>query len=124
MKEKQMNIQDRLQDTKQIALYLEAVIRENDDDMLLLAIVDVVKALKRIRDTPVVDLKEARKWLGRVCVFWDDTKAQRVVGILSVTYPESCYPFGCRGTDDIQCVTYYQHCTPITADDERIYKGE
>lgn len=124
MKEKQWDIQDHLQDTKQIAQYLEAVIKEEDDDMLLTAIVDTVKALKRIRETPSECLKEARKWLGKVCLFWDDMKPNKVVGILAAIYPGSCYPFGRRPVEDEQHVPNYQHCEPITTDDELIYKGE
>lgn len=118
MKEKQWDIQDHLQDTKQIAQYLETVIKEDDNDMLLVAIVDAVKALKRIRETPPKDLKEARKWIGKLCCFWNDEDQTEIYYevLTCITRKGLYYAEGLGEAFD--------NCEPITADDELIYKGE
>lgn len=61
---------------------------------------------------------EQRKWIGKLCWFWDYKKENAVTGILSdleTTEPQPFVKYGLR---------YYVHCEPVKPDDDIIYQGE
>lgn len=61
---------------------------------------------------------EQRKWICKLCWFWYDDKADKVVGILTGVFDEADRPFE-RNIDQ----TLYKHCEPVKPDDDIIYKG-
>lgn len=76
-------------------------------------------------ETPTDPYAEQRKWIGKLCWFWDYQEATRCIDILvRIDDEDLCYPFGASCTKDTDNVTFFKHCEPITADDDMIYKGE
>lgn len=66
---------------------------------------------------------EQRKWIGKLCKFWDHLDAPKCIDILAKIDDEHLdYPFGASCTKDTENVLFFKHCEPITADDELIYK--
>jgi hypothetical protein len=61
---------------------------------------------------------EQRKWICKLCWFWNDDKSDKVVGILSGVFDEADRPFE-RNINQ----TLYKHCEPVKLDDDIIYKG-
>lgn len=62
---------------------------------------------------------EQRKCICKLCWFWNDNKAVKVIGILTGVFDEADRPFE-RNIDQ----TLYKHCEPVKPDDDIIYKGE
>lgn len=64
---------------------------------------------------------EQRKWIGKLCMFWDEALDEKVWGILGgINYSENTkYPYWC---DQLQ--EQYQCCEPVKLDDDIIYRGE
>ncbi len=64
---------------------------------------------------------EQRKWIGKLCRFWDKEIGEKVWGILGgIDYSENeKYPYWC---DQLQ--EQYQCCEPVKPDSELIYHGE
>lgn len=64
---------------------------------------------------------EQRKWIGKLCRFWDTNIGENVWGILGgIDFSENeKYPYWC---DQLQ--EQYQNCEPVKPDDDIIYKGE
>ena len=66
---------------------------------------------------------EFRKWVGKLCRFWDDSdKPENCVydilcNIFDITHHEDC-PFQCGNGE------WYEHCEPVKPDSELIYHGE
>lgn len=92
-------------------------------------LVDAVNALqsgdKTEPETSTDSYVEQRKWIGKLCRFWDHPDAPRCIDILAKIDDEHRYgPFGASCTKDTENVIFFKHCEPITADDELIYKGE
>lgn len=85
-------------------------------------LVDAVNALQsRIDSGAQPDpYPELRKWLGKLCRFWDDDKSDSVYGVLCRICKTNHYYFFQRNKNE----GVYKYCEPITADDELIYKGE
>ena len=63
---------------------------------------------------------EQRKWIGKVCWFWDDDNTNSSCGILTNIDTETFKEpqFVCNDEYD------YEHCEPVKPDDDIIYKGE
>lgn len=63
---------------------------------------------------------EQRKWIGKLCKFFDKEIGEKVWGILGgIDYSENeKYPYWC---DQLQ--EQYQCCEPVKPDDDIIYKG-
>lgn len=59
-----------------------------------------------------------RKCICKLCWFWNDDKANKVIGILTGVFDEADRPFE-RSIDQ----TLYKHCEPVKPDDDIIYKG-
>ena len=62
---------------------------------------------------------EQRKWIGKVCWFWDDDNTSSSCGILTSIDTETFKEpqFVCNDEYD------YEHCEPVKPDDDIIYKG-
>lgn len=67
---------------------------------------------------------EQRKWIGKLCWFWDDDKEAKSCGILTEIAPENHDYKGqiCPCLDDGG--DGYMHCEPVKPDDDIIYQGE
>ena len=93
----------------------------------IIELIDAVNALQsRIGSGCAPDpYAEQRKWVGKLCKFWDHLDAPKCIDILAKIDDEHLdYPFGASCTKDTENVLFFKHCEPITADDELIYKGE
>lgn len=94
-------------------------------DRLSCAILDLAtpngenKALESIKAEPADPYAEQRKWIGRVCKFWNIDKDNATYGILE----EVATNWVCRfkAKDDPYL---WDHCEPVKPDDDIIYKGE
>ncbi len=139
MKEKtrRWDIQDSLQNIDQVVDYLNASIELNDKDFLPTVIADAVIALARIAhadpyaepETPADPYAKERKWLGKLCTFWDDDVSVWKVGTLVDIQPEAedGKKFTYRPADSTEYFYFtqrFKYCRPVAADDELIYKGE
>lgn len=75
-----------------------------------------------IVETPVENVQdkfvEQRKWIGKVCWFWDDDNTNSSCGILTSIDTEIFKEpqFVCNDEYD------YEHCEPVKPDDDIIYK--
>lgn len=66
-----------------------------------------------------------RKWIGKLCWFWDCPGEPKCMGILAkVDDKKPDYPFGANCTKDTNNFIFFKHCEPMVAGDELIYKGE
>lgn len=70
-------------------------------------------------ETPVDPFAEQRRCICKLCWFWNDNKADKVIGILTGVFDEADRPFE-RNIDQ----TLYKHCEPVKPDDDIIYHGE
>lgn len=63
---------------------------------------------------------EQKKWIGKLCKFWDDDNTNSSCGILTSIDTETFEEpqFVCNDEYD------YEHCEPVKPDDDVIYKGE
>lgn len=90
---------------------------------LLNAIVVDVDGIKCVdgskKPEPVHQYEEQREYLCKLCWFWNDNKADKVIGILTGVFDEAERPFE-RNIDQ----TLYKHCEPVKPDSELIYHGE
>lgn len=70
-------------------------------------------------ETPTDPYVEQRKWIGKVCWFWDDDNTNSSCGILTSIDTETFKEpqFVCNDEYD------YEHCEPVSPDDDIIYKG-
>lgn len=62
---------------------------------------------------------EQRKWIGKICKFWDDDNTNSSCGILTSIDTETFKEpqFVCNDEYD------YEHCEPVKPDDDIVYKG-
>lgn len=63
---------------------------------------------------------EQRRWIGKLCRFWDDDNTNSSCGILTSIDTETFKEpqFVCNDEYD------YEHCEPVKPTDSIIYKGE
>lgn len=104
------------------------------DTPLIQKINEVVDAVNKILDyaplemamkaepEPVDPYAEQRKWIGKLCKFWDDSDKPEncVYDVLCNIFDlhhEDC-PFQCGNGE------WYEYCEPVKLDDDIIYKGE
>lgn len=116
---------------RQVLRYKDCFIRSNILGGKINELVDIVNALKSRLDSyagpenPTNPYAEQRKWIGKLCWFWDSPGAPKCMGILAkVDDEKSDYPFGANCTKDTNNFIYFKHCKPMVAGDELIYKGE
>ena len=92
-------------------------------DRLSCAILDLAtpdgenKALKSIQAEPADPYAEQRKWIGKLCKFWDYDDEEKWFSKLEYIDKNSPYPY-CASGD-----WWYKHCEPVKPDDDIIYKG-
>ena len=72
--------------------------------------------------TPVDPYAEQRKWVGKLCRFWDDdafvTSNDWAFGILTSIDKGMQFQYCCNENCN------FKHCEPVKPDDDIIYKGE
>lgn len=66
---------------------------------------------------PVDKFAEQKRWIGKLCRFWDDEEDCHF-SILVDVLKCAPYPYCCKGD------WWYKHCEPVLPDNDRIYKGE
>ena len=72
-------------------------------------------------EEPADPYAEQRKWIGRICEFWDnDETQQRSDGVLTKLDTESGFGVQYCCNDEYD----YDNCQPVKPDDDIIYKGE
>ena len=71
-------------------------------------------------EEPADPYAEQKKWIGKVCRFWDDDKNNSSCGILTSIDTETFKEpqFVCNDEYD------YEHCEPVSPDDNIIYKKD
>mgnify|MGYP003318011409 CR=1 FL=1 len=80
---------------------------------------DIVPMLTPENEEPADPYAEQRKCICKLCWFWNDNKADKVIGILTGVFDEADKPFE-RNIGQ----TLYKHCEPVKPDDDIIYRGE
>lgn len=62
---------------------------------------------------------EQRKWIGKLCWFWDENPEDKIVDGLSHIDISNKHPY-------VMCdhQVHYKHCEPVKPNDDIIYKGE
>ena len=85
--------------------------------------------IQRDKDTQNISIEnvqdkfsEQRKWIGKLCWFWDDEKEEKVCGILTTIDSDCGLSDMCpywNGTTS----NWFEHCEPVKPDDTIIYKG-
>lgn len=74
-------------------------------------------------ETPADPYAEQRKWIGKLCKFWDDEDEGYVYEILiDIEDDGSDYPYKMTDEDSENWTMSYKHCEPVSED--LIYKGE
>lgn len=68
--------------------------------------------------TPADPYSEQRKWIGKLCKFWDYDGEEKWFSVLEYIDKNSPYTY-CASGD-----WWYKHCEPVKPDDDIIYKGE
>lgn len=82
------------------------------------AILDYAPLEMAMKTEPADQFAEQRKWIGKLCKFWDDEDEEKSFSILEGINKNSPNPYRASGD---WC---YNHCEPVKQDDEAIYKGE
>lgn len=98
----------------------------NRIDMLNNAICDIRNRISALDDPtyheaepePADPYAEQRKWIGKLCKFWDYDGEEKWFSILEHIDKNSPYSY-CASDD-----WWYKHCEPVKPDDDIIYKGE
>lgn len=75
----------------------------------------IVQGFKNLQDP----YAEQRKCICKLCWFWNDDKADKVIGILTGVFDEAERPF-----ERNICQRLYKHCEPVLPTDNAIYKGD
>lgn len=103
---------------------VNALVYKNDDDSDWYDDVQIrsenVQPVAKTRSENVQDkFSEQRKWIGKLCWFWDDDNTNSSCGILTSIDTETFKEpqFVCNDEYD------YEHCEPVKPDDDIIYKG-
>lgn len=71
---------------------------------------------------PADPYAEQRKWIGKLCRFWDDDKDCFVFGILD-DVDNDYLTSSSRVYFDSESAGWWEHCEPVKPDDDIIYKG-
>lgn len=66
---------------------------------------------------------EQRKWIGKLCRFWDEKEEEKVFGILTTIDSDCGLSDMCPYWNDTT-KNWFEHCEPVKPDDDIIYKGE
>lgn len=71
---------------------------------------------------PADPYAEQRKWIGKVCWFWDEEEEEKIFGILTTIDSDCGLSDMCpywNGTTS----NWFEHCEPVKPTDSIIYKG-
>lgn len=81
---------------------------------------DIVSMLTPQNEEPADPYAEQKKWIGKVCKFWDDDKNNSSCGILTSIDTETFKEpqFVCNDEYD------YEYCEPVSPEDDIIYKKD
>jgi hypothetical protein len=71
-----------------------------------------------VEPEPADPYAEQRKWIGKLCKFWDYDGEEKWFSTLEHIDKNSPYPY-CASGD-----WWYKHCEPVGPDDDVIYRGE
>lgn len=89
-------------------------------------VIDVVNAL--IKENNIHEMQkqddpyaEQRKWIGKLCRFWDKKEEEKVFGILTTIDSDCGLSDMCPYWNDTT-KNWFEHCEPVK--DDIIYKGE
>lgn len=99
----------------------------NRIDILNSAICDIRNRITALDDPtyhetepePADKFAEQRKWIGKLCWFWDEDRDDAFCDVLGYIYESSRYPYAQTDTSE-----GYKCCEPVKPDDDVIYKGE
>lgn len=69
-------------------------------------------------EEPADPYAEQRKWIGKLCWFWDEDRKDAFCDVLGCVDENSKYPYV-----NLDCYDGYKHCEPVKPDDDIIYKG-
>ncbi len=96
---------------------IDAVNSLRDDCNLLMG---YIAPEDKCESEPADPYAEQRKWIGKVCRFWDDDNTNSSCGILTSIDTETFKEpqFVCNDEYD------YEHCEPVSPDDDIIYKKD
>ena len=72
--------------------------------------------------TPADPYAEQRKWIGKLCRFWDEKEEEKVFGILTTIDSDCGLSDMCPYWNDTT-KNWFEHCEPVKPDDDIIYKG-
>jgi oligoendopeptidase F len=72
-------------------------------------------------ETPVDSYAEQRKWIGKLCRFWDEKEEEKVFGILTTIDSDCGLSDMCPYWNDTT-KNWFEHCEPVK--DDIIYKKE
>ena len=97
----------------------ELVDAVNKLDALLDLTNTAIQALKKTE--PVDPYAEQRKWIGKLCRFWDEKEEEKVFGILTTIDSDCGLSDMCPYWNDTT-KNWFEHCEPVK--DDIIYKGE
>jgi hypothetical protein len=70
-------------------------------------------------EEPADPYAEQRKWIGKLCWFWDEDRKDAFYDVLRYVDENSKCPY-----INIGCYAGYKHCEPVKPDDDIIYKRE
>lgn len=72
---------------------------------------------------PADPYAEQRKWIGKLCRFWDDDNERCTYEFLiDIANDNSCYPYIAADVERKSWGQPFKHCEPVSED--LIYKGE
>lgn len=80
-----------------------------------------MKAEPQKCETPADPYAEQRKWIGKLCRFWDEKEEEKVFGILTTIDSDCGLSDMCPYWNDTT-KNWFEHCEPVK--DDIIYKGE
>lgn len=124
---KEYNIFHNFKTEADILNYLEAAWEEKDVEFLQYAVADAVAGWRKLQENGKDKYDKQRKWIGRLCKFWDDDESFWKIGILVRINPQSIdgKVFIYRSPDSWErwCGSW-KHCEPLASNDKLIYKGE
>lgn len=89
----------------------------NNHDCRLLSVESQIWDNNEKKTEPADPFAEQKKWIGKLCRFWDD-EGDSHFSILVDIHKPAPYPYCCEGD------WWYQHCEPVKSDDSIVYKGE
>ena len=86
------------------------------------AILDYAPLEMATKAEPTDQFEEERKWIGKLCKFWDDEENDYLYEILiAIREDGSDYPYQMKDPDYEERTMSFKHCVPVS--EHLIYKG-